>query len=180
MNRFRYLGALALVSCATTEAVRAGSLVAINYDLSSANTYEYTVKNVGLSQPLTDFVIYFPSESGPGEYTDIGAVRLDSPTGWTPAAYEPSALSLNGFVEWTASGAGLAVGDSLTGFAVSFTYSGTGTPGSQDFVVYDANFDMVARGTTTAVPEPSSLAGAAMLGLVAVGTGLQRRLRARE
>jgi len=55
--------------------------VGIQFNLSSPNVYDYTVSNVSLSPPLKDFVIWFPDESGPGDYQNLTV--LSSPTGWT-------------------------------------------------------------------------------------------------
>lgn len=54
-------------------------------------------------------------------------------------------------------------------FRVQFVWLGSGTPGAQPFVLFDANFDPLPGGLTTPVPEPSTwafLAGAlALFGL---------------
>ncbi|MEO8444764.1 MAG: hypothetical protein ABI567_07150, partial [Gammaproteobacteria bacterium] len=53
--------------------------------------------------------------------------------------------------------AGIASGQSVSGFAVSFTWLGAGTPGAQTFQIYDAStFGLLGSGTTTAVPAPTA------------------------
>ena len=143
--------------------------VALQFNLSSPTSYEYTVSNVSLGSSLKDFVIWFPDESGPGDYQNLSI--LGSPSGWTGAPAEPTAISLNGYVEWYTSGTGIAVGQSLGGFSVSFSNLGSGSPGSQYFKVYDDSFNELASGWTTPVPEPSETAMATLLaaGLWVVG-----------
>ena len=43
-------------------------------------------------------------------------------------------------------------------FKEKFVWLGTGTPGSQPFTVYNADFSTQSQGQTTSVPEPSVLA----------------------
>ena len=42
-------------------------------------------------------------------------------------------------------------------FTVTVNWFGQGTPSSQAFEIYDANYDVIATGTTSAVPLPGSL-----------------------
>lgn len=135
--------------------------IAIQFSLSSPSSYEYTVSNVSLGFSLKDFVIWFPDESGPGSYQNL--TILGSPSGWTGLPAEPSAISLNGYVEWYTTGAGIAVGQSVGGFSVAFDNLGPGTPGSQYFKAYDDSFNEVASGWTTPVPEPPETAMATLL-----------------
>jgi hypothetical protein len=61
-------------------------------------------------------------------------------------------------------------------FSTHFVWMGSGTPGSQPFVIYDENFEDIARGRTapTSIPEPGTLL------LLASGVGLAaRQLRKR-
>ncbi len=63
-----------------------------------------------------------------------------------PAAFDVLALSN-----------GIAVGTSVSGFAVQFNWLGLGTPGAQTFEVYDvASGDLIEQGSTV-VPLPSAL-----------------------
>lgn len=57
-------------------------------------------------------------------------------------------------------------------FFVVFAWLGPGTPGSQPFEIYGADFQTVFSGTTTLVPEPGT---ALLLALGLLGTGLHRR-----
>jgi hypothetical protein len=57
-----------------------------------------------------------------------------------------------------ATGGGIADGATVAGFAVEFTWIGTGLPGSQPFAIYDpSTFDLLSEGTTTSVvPIPAA------------------------
>jgi hypothetical protein len=65
---------------------------------------------------------------------------------------------------------------SLAGpFSVHFTFLGTGTPsGSQQFTIFDSNFNDIGSGTT-GVPEPASLS--LVLGGLLVGAAVWRARR---
>jgi hypothetical protein len=81
------------------------------------------------------------------------------------AAYD--ALALSG---------GIPDGASQSGFAVEFTWIGLGTPGAQPFEIFDPQtFEVLESGTTTPIPEASTLT------LLAAGTALlARRSRFRQ
>lgn len=145
-----------------TAALKA-AIVDIRYDLSGGNVYQYTVYNNSLPA-LTDFIVYFAEPTGPGEYRNLGATVRNQPADWTGLPVEPSAISLNGYVEWYTADAGIGSGSSLGGFEVSFDTFGLSAPGSQWFEVYDGSFAKVADGWTTPVPEPSAFALVTLLG----------------
>ena len=53
---------------------------------------------------------------------------------------------------------GIALGDALGGFSVTFDYLGAGTPGSQLFSIVDPNsFDELDSGARSSVPQPGTL-----------------------
>jgi len=154
----------------------------LNWDSSTqTGEYHYVIHNDSLSVPLSNFTIYFPDLTFPGpssDYSNLSVVL--SPAGWDLIVIEPSAPGNSGFADGLAfAGNELAPGDWLAGFAVAFKYTGSGTPGSQYFEIYDENFDLIDFGTTvpsTPVPEPVSTAGGL---LAAVGLlDLLRRRRA--
>ncbi len=65
-----------------------------------------------------------------------------------PAAYDAQTLT-----------GGIADGATVAGFAVDFTWIGTGTPGSQPYEIYDpGTFDLLEQGVTASpVPVPAAL-----------------------
>jgi hypothetical protein len=77
-----------------------------------------------------------------------------------PAAYD--ALALAG---------GVPAGTTVTGFAVQFTWQGTGTPGPQPFEIYDpVSFALLQSGQTTSAPV--SVPAASVLSLILISVGL--------
>jgi len=77
-----------------------------------------------------------------------------------PAAYD--ALALAG---------GVPAGTTVTGFAVQFTWLGSGTPGSQPFQIYDpTTFTLLQSGQTTSAPV--SVPAASVLSLILISFGL--------
>ena len=139
------------------------STVSMTYELTplggNVYRYDYSVDNngsLGAGVPIELFDIFF----NPALYDEASlTVATPSPlsTQWSetflgslpgiPAAYD--ALALSG---------GIPDGSTVSGFAVQFTWLGNGTPGSQPFSIYSANFDLLQNGTTApgnTVPEPS-------------------------
>jgi hypothetical protein len=162
-----------LLSNAATQA----AIVDIAFNVTAGSVFQYTIYNNSLPTPLTDFVVFFSEPTGPGEYKNLGASVFNQPAGWTGMAFEPSAIMLNGYVNWFTGGSGIAVGDSLGGFEVSFDNIGLSTPGSQFFEVYDTSFNKVADGWTVPEPAESALASLLAAGLWVAGT---RAYRARQ
>lgn len=131
--------------------------------------YHYTVTNDSLGLNIDEFTIYFDRNL----YNNL--VVEASPTDWDPLMVQPDlGIPSDGFFDTLALVAGIAPGDSLGGFTVSFSYLGQGTPGSQPFEILDANFTAVDSGVTAlppnnsnSVPEPHGLAllAAGMAGL---------------
>jgi hypothetical protein len=140
--------------------------VVIEFDVSSLGghqyQYNYTVTNDGSITPvLSLFDIDFDANlydelslldvSEGALSSDWSQIFLGSGIG-IPAAFD--VLALNG---------GLSTGATVAGFAVQFTWLGTGTPGAQSFSVYDAeSFELLGGSSTvqrlsTSVPEPGTL-----------------------
>jgi len=130
-------------------------------------TYKYQVTDASFASG-EGFSIFF-------DPTLYGAVDLNPPPvngDWDILTTQPSTtLPAPGIYD------ALALIDSPSladPFQVSFTWLGTGVPGDQSFVRYDAGFTTIASGTTVPVPEPSTLS----LMLVALGVlGLASRYR---
>ncbi len=144
--------------------------------------YDYTVSNTVLSSNLTEFTTFFTL----GQYSNL--VTETSPGNWSPIAAQPDpSLPADGFYDALALDTGLAAGGSQGGFAVQFTYLGSGTPGSQLFnfvdsssftTLYAGQTTLASGGSgsgTTSVPEidPASLVSAMtlLLGALAVMRG---------
>ena len=138
----------------------------VQYDLlalgGSDYRYTYTVENdgslgagmsIGLFDVMFDPALYnetsltVATPAVPGNEWD--EIILASAPG-VPAAYD--ALALAG---------GIADGAAIGGFAVDFTWLGTGTPAGQPFAIYDpVSFALLQEGMTvsvTTVPLPQGL-----------------------
>lgn|GEM_PF-440755 len=127
--------------------------------------YDYTVA-AAVADPTTDeFTIFFD----PTRYANL--VVTAAPLGWDALVIQPDAgIPADGFFDALALVVGIGTGTSLGGFAVSFDFLATGTPGVQRFDIVDPNtFASVSSGFTTAavitpdpptsnVPEPNTLA----------------------
>jgi len=169
---------LATILCAIASAVAMPSQAAqISYSLQGLGgneyRYDYSVLNdgstggaVGLFDILFDPALYDEASltisSDPSLSAAWDQQVLASAPG-VPAAFD--VLATQG---------GIAVGDSLSGFSMTFNWLGTGQPGAQGFEIYDPeSFALLQTGTTSPVPLPGTL------GLLACGIGglllLQRR-----
>jgi hypothetical protein len=159
--------------------------IIIDYDLTNLGRnnyqYDYTVTNdgsLGEDVVIDWFAILFDPDFY--EESSLTIVTPDPPASdWdgtilgsgllVPAAYDVLALT-----------SGIAVGESVPGFAVQFNWLGIGKPGTQVFEVYDSDGDVIRTGMTrsvTTVPEPSTLALLFLGAVVASTTWLRRRPR---
>jgi hypothetical protein len=149
-------------------------------DLGGANyRYDYTITNdgsittqIGLFDILFDPALYDEASlfnvSDPSLEADWSQMFLGSGIG-VPAAFDAFA-----------NGSGIGVGGSVSGFAVQFSWLGTGSPGAQTFEIYDPEtFELLGGGTSTlqlppvtAVPEPGTFA---LMTLSLAMLALQRR-----
>ena len=93
------------------------------------------------------------------QYGDLAVTAAPNPTIWSADITQPDAsgfgdglIALSPFVD--------ALASDLP-FSVEFTWLGTGSPGSQDFEVFDSGFSNVGNGQTVppgnSVPEPGTM-----------------------
>jgi hypothetical protein len=129
--------------------------------------YDYTLTNDSLGAPLQEFTVFFDRSL----YRDLAVGG--SPDGWDSLVVQPDPLLPDdGFLDALALNEGLAVGGTQGGFAVQFTWLGSGTPGSQPFAIINpVTFATLEAGTTSPVPAP----GAGWLLATAVGGLAWRR-----
>lgn len=150
-----------------------GQTTGIDYTLTDLGgnrwQYEYEVSNFGLSEGIELFTVYF-------DYGLAENITIDTPeppaNGWEELILEEIDVIQQGFAYDAESLAGgIAVGQSVSGFRVSFDWCGGETPGAQYYEVYDAGtFELQDSGYT--VPEPCGV-GLLVLG----GLGVIRRKR---
>jgi hypothetical protein len=182
---FRRAGVAALLALCAAATPALADPVVIDYELitlAAPNQYEYryTVRNVSLAPSLKWFSIDFDASLYlPGSITITSAGVGDWAEGLlTGLPGDPPEYDLYNLVSE------IAVGESVAGFAVQFTWTGGGAgPGSQTFTLYDPNslggVNELGTGVTTplgqpptGMPEPASL----MLALTALmGAGAARR-----
>jgi hypothetical protein len=134
--------------------------------------YDYLVANDSLAQTIDEITVYFDV----GLHENLAVA--ESPAGWDSLVVQPDAgLPDDGFLDALALDAGIAPGGFLGGFAVTFTWLGTGEPGAQLFEVVDPNeFTVIEAGMTAPVPLPGA---AALLGTAMLLAVTRRRPRAR-
>lgn len=158
----RMLGILAFLLVAQT-----ANAIAINYNLIALGgddyRYEYTVTNdgsLGAGIALEWFAILFD----PVLYDEssLTIVTADPPASDWDELILGSGLLIDAAYDVFALAGGIADGGNVTGFAVEFTWLGTGAPGAQPFEIYDpVSFDVIETGSThttvSAVPEPGTL-----------------------
>jgi hypothetical protein len=142
--------AAALLLCGTA---RAGI---IEYDVTNVSgstwRYDYTVTNNTLASGLSQFTIWFALNL----YESLAIVA--SPASWDSIVAQPDPiLPDDGFFDSLSLGLPLALDASASGFSLSFTWLGTGTPGAQAFDFIDAaTFEPVESGNTVrrVIPDP--------------------------
>jgi hypothetical protein len=144
----------------------------IRYDIADLGLgkwqYTYEVSNISLSpEPIKEFTIWF----GVGSYDNLTIATLNSPaSNWDEIVWQPEPiLGDDGGYDALATGLNIGVGESVTGFSVSFDWLGTGMPGTQYYEIINPNtFETIESGWT--VPEPATL-----LLLICGGLGAMRR-----
>jgi hypothetical protein len=116
--------------------------------------YVYTVENKGLQQGINEFTIWFDVDS----YDKLTINTPNPPANnWDVIIWQPEPLlDDDGGYDALAKGLSIGVGQSVTGFSVSFNWSGTGLPGPQYYEIIDpGSFETIESGWT--VPEPATI-----------------------
>ena len=132
----------------------------------------YTVSNVGLTEGIEEFTIWFDHDN----YSSIqkaSDAALD--TSWDQIVWQPNAsLMNNGGFDALALTDPINIGESVSGYAVSFQWHGEGEPGRQFYeIVNPDNQDEVLDSGFT-VPEPTSVV---LLGLSSIYVIFRRNNR---
>ena len=121
--------------------------------------YTYDVSNFSLPGPIEQFTIYFEyGDDVQPLYDDLAVETPDPPAGdWSEIVLQPEpVLSDDGLYDALALYTGIAQGQTVSGFKVSFVWRGTGEPGSQLYEIIDPQtFETIDSGQT--IPEPAAL-----------------------
>jgi hypothetical protein len=124
-------------------------------DLGSSRwQYTYDVYNISLADGIKEFTIWFGFDS----YDNLAIETLDPPaSNWDEVVWQPEPfLGDDGAYDAFAKSLIIGVGQNVYGFAVSFDWLGTGTPGPQFYEIIDpVDFHTIDSGFT--IPEPATL-----------------------
>lgn len=131
---------------------------------------------------VTSFDIFFGDTSDGLNFTDGDQFNNflpgSQPAGWSSYSFEPQAFDDPGFFGSIDTGA-LAIGASVTGFNVTFNWTGTGSYDHLWYILYDENYAEVETGYTAlkdpgqqVVPEPTTLL---LFGFGLLGTAIISR-----
>lgn len=164
-------------------AARADS-IAVTYTATDlgGGTWEYEYSLTGALSSGDDLAIYFPLATS-SNLNDL----LTGGADFTTFVFQPDAgLPAPGEYDVIAN---IDNPDLTPVFDASFSYTGSGSPGSQDFTLYDANYNIIGSGSTTpagtsvaATPEPASLVliGLALVALYTLCSWRSGRYRPNE
>jgi hypothetical protein len=140
--------------------------------------YDYTINVPDAPLSFDGLTVWF------GSSLYAGLAGATAPSGWDPIAIESDpGLPADGFFDALLLSGSVQPGAVLTGFSVTFTYLGLGTPGAQSFALYNSlDFGAVYSGSTVLgapvgqVPVPATM-GLALLALAAAAGSTARRRR---
>lgn len=172
----RALTALVALLCASVS-----HATLISYSATSLSDsiwrYDYSITNDTLPDSLSYFVLEFDRAL----YANLRDQA--APDGWDVLLLQPDLeLPANGVFDSLALNGGIAFGDTLAGFSVTFDFLGQGLPLDQPFSVLDPfSFEQVESGaaqndTVATVAEPRSLFMMSF-GLLLLISGIRTRLR---
>ena len=116
--------------------------------------YTYEVKNLGIADGIGEFTIWFDY----GKYSNLQIKTPNPPSAnWNQVVWQPDpVLHDAGGYDAIANSLRITLGQSVSGFAVSFDWLGTSTPGSQYYeIINPSNFQTIESNWT--IPEPGTL-----------------------
>jgi hypothetical protein len=116
--------------------------------------YTYDVTNISLTETIEEFTIWFDF----GLYDNLAIETPDPPaSNWSEIVIQPEpVLKDDGYFDVLALDAGIGVGQTVSGFTVSFDWFGAGDPGPQFYEIIDpATYQTIDSGYT--IPEPATI-----------------------
>lgn len=153
-------GAIALGSLSTQICYEATDLGAGRWQ------YSYDVTNISLTPAIEEFTIWF-------DYGLYDTIAVEIPkSGWDELVIQPEpVLADDGYYDALTLDTGIGIGETVSGFVVSFDWLGIGQPCSQFYeIINPATFETIDFGYT--VPEPLTLLMLTLGGMI-----LQRKRR---
>ncbi len=164
MKRIIFVVIIAFLFCSN---IFADSMSQVRYEASDLGAgqwqYTYEVKNTGLADGIGEFTIWFDY----GKYINL-QIKTPNPTSgnWNQIIWQPDPVIKDaGGYDALADSLRIQLGQSVSGFAVSFNWMGQGTPGSQQYeIINPVNFQTIESGWTT--PEPATLILFSLGGLI--------------
>ena len=128
--------------------------------------YTYDVMNISLTEGIEELTIYFDY----GSYDNLSVSTPATPADWDQIVWQVEpVLGDPGGYDALATNISIDIGESLSGFSVTFDWLGAGNPGSQYYEIIDpVTFGTIESGYT--VPEPATC-----LLLLSGGVLLRRR-----
>ena len=117
--------------------------------------YHYTISNLTFTEGIEEFTIWFDH----GKYTDLSNNSDTSlAANWDQIVWQPNdALQNNGGFDALALSDPIAVGESVSGFAVAFTWNGTDEPGRQYYEIVNPDNPSEVFDSGYTSPEPSTI-----------------------
>lgn len=117
--------------------------------------YTYDVYNISLTEEVEEFTIWFDYEL----YDNLIIVTgiLEPPlSSWDEIVVQRErVLKDDGYYDAVSVASNIGIGESVSGFSVSFDWLGTGNPGSQFYEIIDpVTFGTIESGYT--IPEPAT------------------------
>lgn len=127
--------------------------------------YQYDIANLALEEGIREITIWFDQ----GKYSGL-QITSDPilSSGWDQIIWQPNEiLKSNGGFDALVKTSPISIGQNVSGFAVSFNWLGTGTPGRQYYeIINPKTYEVISNGYTIPYPEPSTIL------LMALGSGL--------
>lgn len=168
IHRYLLLALLLLVSSWSKPLSAALITTDIIYVSGDIWEYHYTIEN-NTTVTIEQFALYFPSDI----YQDL--IDISTLPDWDILLFQPGALfpEDDGIFDALVFGQGIAPDAILSGFAVRFTFIGSGDFGAQLFEVYDpTSFDILNSGQTPAIAAPTQVPTPTGWSLLLLGLGL--------
>lgn len=123
--------------------------------------YTYGITNDSLSVPIEEFTIWFDYSL----YDNLAIETVNPPAdNWDEIIWQPDTLwSIDGGYDALTLGSSIGIGETVSGFTVSFDWLGTGEPGSQLYeIINPSNWQTIESAYTVSssvaiIPVPSAL-----------------------